>query len=119
MKPCTLFDAEWKIMQLVWEQEPVTAKSVALLAEAQIGWNKNTTYTVLTKLVRKKVLKRTEPDFTLTALLRPEDARRAETHSLIERLYGGSRRAFFAAFAEEDLSQEEVDELRRLIDRKG
>ncbi|MCI6729486.1 MAG: BlaI/MecI/CopY family transcriptional regulator, partial [Clostridiales bacterium] len=37
-------------MELIWDNAPIHAKDVALLAAERIGWNKNTTYTVLKKL---------------------------------------------------------------------
>jgi predicted transcriptional regulator len=46
-----LFDSEIKVMEIIWENEPISAKQVSLIAAEQIGWNKNTTYTVIKKKV--------------------------------------------------------------------
>lgn len=114
-----LFDSELKLMELVWENEPVSAKALASLAAGTIGWNKNTTYTVITKLVGKGVLVREEPGFVCRAVLRREDARQAETESLVSRFFGGSRKALFSALLEDEtLTPAEIDELRALIERK-
>ena len=114
-----LFDSEWKLMEVVWANEPVSAKQLSILASQQIGWNKNTTYTIIKKLIEKDVIARSEPNFMCTSLLKKEDAVKAETSSLIERAFAGSRKAFFAAFLEsEELSDEEIDELKAMIEKK-
>ena len=114
-----LFDSEWKLMEVVWANEPVSAKQLSILASQQIGWNKNTTYTIIKKLIEKDVIARKEPNFVCTSLLKKEDAVKAETSSLIERAFAGSRKAFFAAFLEsEELSDEEIDELKAMIEKK-
>ena len=114
-----LFDSELRLMEIVWEREPVCAKELSLLAGERFGWNKNTTYTVLKKLVGKGVLQRQEPNFVCSSLLKREEVQRRETKSLIDKLFQGSRKAFFAAFLqEENISQEELDELREMIEKR-
>ena len=113
-----LFDSELKIMEVVWEYEPVSAREISRIAADRIGWNKNTTYTVIKKLIEKKALSRTEPNFICTALIKREDVQKAETQSLIDKLFDGSRKAFFAAFAEENLSEDEVSELKAMIEKR-
>ena len=113
-----LFDGELKLMELVWRHEPVSAKELSVMAAEAIGWNKNTTYTVLKKLAAKGVIRRADPGF-ITALVRREEVARAETESLIQKLYAGSRKAFFAAFLQqESLTPEELAELKDLIERR-
>ena len=112
-----LFDSELKIMEMIWEKEPVTAKEIARLAAGEIGWNKNTTYTVIKKLIEKKAVERGEPGFICTSLIKKETVRQQETKSLIDKLYGGSKKAFFAAFIEENLTEGEAAELMALIDK--
>jgi predicted transcriptional regulator len=114
-----LFDSEWKLMEVLWASEPVTAKQLSVLAFEQIGWNKNTTYTVIKKLIEKDAISRTEPNFTCKSLLRKEDAVKAETSSFIDRVFKGSKKAFFASFLEdEDLSEAEIAVLKDMIEKK-
>ncbi len=119
MNEIKLFDSELKLMELIWEKEPIAAKDLHVLATERIGWNKNTTYTVLKKLVEKQAVQREEPGFICTALIGREEVGRTETKSLIDRLFKGSKKAFFAAFLEEqELSREELMELRSMIDKR-
>ena len=59
-----LFDSELKIMELLWAQGDMTAKELAEKLSLTVGWNKNTTYTVLKKLVEKGALNGQIQDFT-------------------------------------------------------
>ena len=68
-----VFDSEIKLMEILWRLEPVSAKEASLAAEKEIGWNKNTTYTVLKKLVEKGYVKRQEPGFICTSLISKEE----------------------------------------------
>ena len=114
-----LFEAELRLMEIIWECEPVSAKDIAIAAAKQFGWNKNTTYTVIKRLIDKKLLHRDEPGFICSAIVKRNEVQKAETKTLIEKLFGGSKKAFFTAFADEELSQEEVDALKALIEKKG
>ncbi|MDD3400178.1 MAG: BlaI/MecI/CopY family transcriptional regulator [Eubacteriales bacterium] len=112
-----LHDAELRLMEIVW-QGNMTAKEIALRAAETIGWNKNTTYTVLKKLVDKGAILRKEPNFVCVPLIERKDVGREQTDSLIDRLYGGSKKAFFAALIEDEgLSADELDQLKELLNR--
>lgn len=114
-----IFDSEMKILELIWDNEPISAKELSLLAAEKIGWNKNTTYTVLKKIESKGYILRSEPGFVCTSLISREEIQKAETRGLIEKLFGGSRKALFSALlADEKLSQEEIEELRRMIEKR-
>lgn len=114
-----IFDSEIKILELIWDNEPVSAKQVSLLAADGIGWNKNTTYTVIKKLEAKGYVKRSDPGFICTSLVSRDDVCKAETKNLAEKLFGGSKKALFSALLEdEELSREDIDELRRMIEKR-
>jgi predicted transcriptional regulator len=106
-------------MEIIWKHEPITAKEISGISAEQFGWNKNTTYTVIKRLIEKGALLREEPGFICKSVLKKEDVQKSETKTLIEKLFGGSREAFFAAFADEYLSQDEADALKKLIEKKG
>ena len=50
-----LFDSELKVMELIWANEPISAKELSILADKEFGWNKNTTYTVIKKLRQRDI----------------------------------------------------------------
>lgn len=114
-----LFDSELKVMELVWDNEPISAKDISLLATENIGWNKNTTYTVIKKLEAKGFIKREDPGFICTSVYKKDEIQRSEANSLVEKLFGGSKKALFSALiGDEKLSAEEIAELKELIDKK-
>jgi len=119
VKRIILFDSELRLMEIIWSKAPVSAKVLSLIAAEEIGWNKNTTYTVLKKLVEKKAVERTEPNFICKPLITREQIQSEETRKLLDKLYDGSLKTFFASFLQrEKLSEEELDELKKIIREK-
>lgn len=112
-----LYDSELKVMEPLWADGPQTAGELAKRLAASCGWNRNTTYTVVKKLVDKGAVARTDPGFVCTPLISREEVQRAETDSLITRLFGGSRAQFLSAFfSGGELTPAEARQLRDLID---
>ena len=120
MEQIKLFDSELKVMEIIWANDPVTAKQVAAIAGEQIGWNKNTTYTIIKKLIDKNAVLRTEPNFVCTSCVSKSEVVKSETKTLIDKLFGGSRKALFAELLDDKkLTKEEIAELREMIDKKS
>lgn len=112
-----LYDSELRVMEPLWADGPMSAGELAKRLAASCGWNRNTTYTVIKKLVDKGVVSRSEPGFLCTPLISREDVQRLETDSLITRLFGGSKTQFLSAFlSEEQLTQSEAQQLRAIIE---
>lgn len=119
MEMMKLFDSELKILEIIWANEPVSAKSVSAIAAETIGWNKNTTYTIIKKLIDKNAVLRSEPNFVCTSLIKKEEVQKEETRTLIDKLYNGSKKAFFSAFIRnEDLSEDEIAEIKAIIEKR-
>ena len=114
-----LFDSELKVMEIIWEKGSVSAKEISLIAADSIGWNKNTTYTVIKKLEAKGFIRRDEPGFICTPLVSKEEIQKMEASSLLDKVFGGSRKALFSALLEDEkLSEKEINELKDLIDKR-
>ena len=114
-----LFDSEAKVMEILWDKGAISAKEISLIAADSIGWNKNTTYTVIKKLEAKGFIKRDEPGFICTPLVSREDIPKSEASSLLNKVFGGSRKALFSALLEDEkLTDKEIKELKDLIDKR-
>ena len=114
-----LFESEAKVMEIIWAKAPISAKDISLIAAETIGWNKNTTYTVIKKLEAKGFIKREDPGFICTPLISQNQMQKVEAVSLVKKVFGGSRKGLFSALLEDEpLSDEEVKELRKLIDNR-
>ena len=117
MKPNTnLTLADHRLLDLVWQAEPVSSPQLCKLAEEALGWKRTTTYTVIKRLTDRGVVK-TE-DATVTALVGREDVQRAESRAFVQRNFSGSLPGFLNAFVGgKGLTAAEADELRRMIDQ--
>lgn len=112
-----LFDSELKVMDVLWRQGDKTAKEISAILGDAIGWNVNTTYTVIKKCVTKGAIERTDPGFLCHALIAKEEVQRAETEELIGKLFDGSADKLFAALlGRKKLTAEQIARLKQLID---
>ena len=112
-----LFDSEAKVMQILWDKGAISAKEVSLIAADTIGWNKNTTYTILKKLEAKGFIRRDDPGFICTPLVSKTQMQKTEAASLVNKVFNGSRQALFSALlTDEPLTESEIEALRKLID---
>lgn len=115
-------DAEWEVMNVLWEQSPLAALEVARALATKTDWHPKTVKTLLGRLVRKGVLRyRVEGNLYLYS---PAVARhryvRQESASFIERVFGGETTPALAHFVRNaNLSKEEIESLRRMLDEKS
>ena len=115
MEDYKLYDAEYRLMDLIWSLEPVNSTALSKLCLERFGWKKPTTYNLLRKLGERGFLRNEAA--TVTALVKREQVRQYESAAVVERGFGGSLPAFVAAFLrEKKLSPQEADELRRMLD---
>ena len=84
-----LFDSELKVMDVLWRDGDRTAREIAGILGEEIGWNTNTTYTVIKKCVAKGAIRRSEPGFQCHALISKTEVQAAETEALIGKLFDG------------------------------
>lgn len=111
-----IFESEYRFCLILWEHEPVTAAELVKLCQAQLGWKRTTTYTVIKRLGERGVVQ--NKDGVVTALVSRETAQVSEIDELMEKKFQGSLPAFLAAFARrQDLSEEETEEIRRIIEK--
>ena len=112
-----LFDSELKVMNVLWRDGEVPAKHVADLLTRELGWNKNTTYTLIKRCLKMGAIERTEPNFMCHALIPKEKVQEAETDELIEKVYDGSADKLFAALlGRKKLSAEQIANLRQIVE---
>lgn len=116
METPKIFESEYRFCLILWEHEPVTAAELVKLCQAQLGWKRTTTYTVIKRLGERGVVQ--NKDGVVTALVSREAAQVSEIDELMEKKFQGSLPAFLAAFARrQDLSEEEAEEIRRIIEK--
>lgn len=113
-----LYDSELKVMEILWKEGELTAGQIAKILKEEIGWNRNTTYTVIKKCIEKGAVERIEPKFRCRALISKKDVQEYETEELIDRMFEGSKKNFFAAMLSEDrLTAEELEQLKDMVNQ--
>ena len=111
-----LFDSELKVMDVLWKEGDVPAKYVADTLTREVGWNKNTTYTLIKRCIKKGAIKRTEPGFMCHALIAKVQIQDMETEELIDKVYDGSVDKLFAALlGRKKLSAEQISNLKQIV----
>lgn len=111
-----LFDSELKVMGVLWREGDLPARRVAQILSEEVGWNVNTTYTLIKRCVKKGAIQRSDPGFLCHALIGKEAVQEAETNELIDKVYDGSADKLFAALlGRKKLSQEQIEALKRIV----
>ena len=111
-----LFDSELKVMGVLWREGDVTAKHIAEVLKEEVGWNKNTTYTLIKRCIQKGAIERSEPKFMCHALIPKEEVQEAKTDELINKIYDGSADKLFAALlGRKKISQKQIESLKQMV----
>lgn len=117
-----LSDAEWRIMNAVWRcTEPVSARRVLEEVEAATGWAYTTVKTMMDRLVDKGALegRRVGNAIAYTARLSRAKARGDAARSLVTKAFDGSVGPLVQYLVTaEELSDEEREELRAMLERQ-
>ena len=115
MEEWKLYDAEYRLMEIVWEKEPLSSTELYKACLPRLGWKKSTTYTVIRKLSERGFLQ--NEDSVVRALVSKGECQAEESDYFVERTFGGSLPKFLTAFlGNRKISEQEAEELKRLID---
>ncbi len=116
MESPKIFESEYRFCLILWENEPIKSTDLAKICKERLGWSKTTTYTVIKRLSERGVVK--NEDTIVTSLVSKEEAQVSELDELMEKRFEGSLPAFIAAFAKrQELSDEEIEQIRRIIEK--
>jgi BlaI family penicillinase repressor len=113
-----LTEAEWEVMQCLWDRSPMTGREVTENLHTRMGWSRSTSLTLLRRLEAKgAVVGNTDSDVKLfRPLIGKDEVAVRETQSLLNRAYQGSLSLLVSAFTKDQtLSQKEIDELYSIL----
>ncbi|WP_312159962.1 BlaI/MecI/CopY family transcriptional regulator [Oscillibacter sp.] len=74
------------------------ARDIVDVLTDRVGWNKNTTYTMIKKCIEKGAIDREEPGFLCKPLVTRDEVQQSETEQLIDKMFRGSSELFFQLF---------------------
>ena len=101
---------------IIWENEPLTIKTLIALCEKELNWKRTTTYTVLKKLCDRGIF--VTKDRVVTSLLSRDEFHAIQSEQFVEENFHGSLPAFIAAFTNrKPPTQEEMAEIRKLMEQ--
>lgn len=111
-----VYESEYRFCMILWENEPIKSGDLVKLCAEQLEWKKSTTYTVIKRLSERGILK-TE-DAVVTSLVSKDDVQCAESMEFVNKTFGGSLPKFIAAFTKkQELSREEIDQIKQMINQ--
>ena len=118
MNKLSLSDGEWKLMNLLWEKSPLTIGDMVTALKEDTAWTKATVNIMLNRLSEKGAVRidASGPRKRYTPLLARDDALRQEAKNTLSRIKTGGLGLLISTMAREsELSDEEIDELYRLL----
>lgn len=120
MESMKLNASEWNVLNCLWEDHPRTVMQLVADLERSVGWAKSTTITTLRRMEEKGLIvaEQAGRGKAYTPAVEREQAVTDETHSFLDRVYQGSVGLMMSAMAQrQELSADEVAELRSILDR--
>lgn len=111
-----LGEVEMKFADIIWENEPLSSGLLVKFCEDKLQWKKSTTYTILRRVCERGLFKNEEG--MVSSNVTKQEFLSNKTEQFIEETFQGSLPGFIAAFtSNRKLSDEEVEELKKLIER--
>jgi BlaI family penicillinase repressor len=111
-------DAEWDVMEVVWELGTVTPAEVIDRVAGPRGWNHRTVRTLLARLVEKRALRRegAGAKSVYRAAVSRRRCVRDEGRSFLNRVFGGDAASLLVHFAREaKIDPDDIEGLRKLL----
>lgn len=119
MGKVNLSDAEWKLMNLLWEEAPRTIMQLTNALKAETGWTKHTVISFLKRMEEKGALHYVEGERAKLYYpdLKREEAARQETEDFLDRVFQGRMGMMLNTMVQQRaLSKEDLAELHKILD---
>lgn len=111
-------DAEQAVMEVLWDEAPLTAQEVVERVDPARGWSANTVKTLLGRLLAKAAIAHEQQGrrYLYRPLVERGDYAAGESRKLIDRLFDGKLTPLVAHLAERDeLSDQDIAEIEALL----
>ncbi|PCJ56392.1 MAG: CopY/TcrY family copper transport repressor [Planctomycetota bacterium] len=115
-------DAEWEVMNVIWENENCSADTIIDFFEGVKEWNHRTIRTMLGRLTKKNYLTVSKDGrkFLYTSAIDQKDCIKSESKSFLKRVFNGASSSMFLHFVDEfNLTKNEIDDLKKLLEKKS
>ena len=97
-------EAEWKIMEVLWDHSPRTMTEITAILEPTTGWTRHTVITLLKRMLEKGK--------KYTPLITREEASTEETHKFLSHIFKGKASLLVNHLVDSgDLSEEDLQQI--------
>lgn len=113
---CT--EAEWKILEVLWDRNPRTMAEITKTLEPSTGWTRHTVITLLKRMIEKGTVRVDEsgPVKTYTPAVDKGEASTEQTQKLLSRVFSGQASLLINNLVDSGkITVEEMEELLRLM----
>ena len=113
-------EAEWFIMNVLWEKAPLTTKEIVEKLADERKWSRNTVRTLIVRLMEKELIgaDKSTGNFKYYPLVQKEHCQISQTKKLLNRIYDGSLGMLVRNFVDQtELTEEEREELLQIINK--
>jgi BlaI family penicillinase repressor len=121
MAEVSISDAEWQVMNVIWNGQPLTSQDVIAALAHESDWAAATVKTMLHRLVKKGVLAFEEQGnrYVYRARIKRSACVKDASRSFLDRVFGGAAAPLLAHFMRNaKLTPTEIAELRRMLDEQ-
>ena len=116
MEQYRLGEMEKRLADIIWANSPVSTRKLTELCEAEFGWKRTTTYTMLKRLCDRGLFE--NRNGTVEIITSKDDFTLAQSQNFINETFDGSLPMFLTLFSKnKKLNKEDIDQLQRLIDQ--
>jgi BlaI family penicillinase repressor len=115
-------EAEHQVMKLIWGDHPITAMEIIRELTRTTDWKPNTIKTFINRLLKKGAVgfEKSGKEYNYYPLIEEADFVKSESRLFLNRIFGGSLKPMLLAMVEnEDLTLEDIEDLRGRILEKG
>ena len=114
-------EAEWAVMNVLWGKSPQTANEIVEALMKTTSWSDKTIRTLINRLSKKEVITYEVVGrvYHYSPVVSENECVRQEAESFLSKVRAGTLKPLMAAFLEEEeLSADEIEELKDILNRK-
>ena len=119
--PIQCTEAEWKIMEVLWDSAPRTMSEITKCLEPETGWTRHTVITLLKRMEEKGtvLVDETGPVKTYTPRVSREEASTEQTQKLLSRVFKGKASLLIHNLVDSgQVTAEDVQEILQSLQNK-
>lgn len=115
-----LSEAEWKVMNLLWQESPRTMMQITNHFKETTGWTKHTVMTFLRRMEEKRAIHHEEGEKAKLYYpdIKRDEAALQETEDFLDKVFDGRMGLMLNTMVEKNaLSKEEITEMYEILRR--